>query len=47
MQQDNLMLQYNKYIKVIGFGISKDRTGKDYTSSFLGTAHYIAPEYFR
>ena len=38
------MLQYNGYIKVIDFGIAKDITGKDYTSSFLGTAYYMAPE---
>ena len=44
VKPDNLMLQYNGYIKVIDFGIAKDITGKDYTSSFLGTAHYMAPE---
>ena len=44
VKPDNLMLQYNGYIKVIDFGIAKDITGKDYTSSFLGTAYYMAPE---
>ena len=44
VKPDNLMLQYNGYIKVIDFGIAKDITGKDYTNSFLGTAHYMAPE---
>ena len=44
MKQDNLLLQYNEYIKVIDFGISQDRIGKDYTSSILGTAHYMPSE---
>ena len=38
------MLQYNEYIKVIELGIAKDRIGKDYTSSILGTAHYMSSE---
>ena len=40
----NLMLEYNGYIKVIDFGVAKDITGKDYTNTFMGTAHYMAPE---
>ena len=44
VKQDNLMLQYNEYIKVIELGIAKDRIGKDYTSSILGTAHYMPSE---
>ena len=38
------MLEYNGYIKVINFGVAKDITGKDYINTFMGTAHYMAPE---
>jgi cGMP-dependent protein kinase len=44
LKPDNLMLEYNGYIKVIDFGVAKDITGKDYTNTFMGTAHYMAPE---
>ena len=38
------MLEYNGYIKVINFGVAKDITGKDQINTFMGTAHYMAPE---
>ena len=44
LKPDNLMLEYNGYIKVIDFGVAKDITGKDYINTFMGTAHYMAPE---
>ena len=44
LKPDNLMLEYNGYIKVIDFGVAKDITGKDCTNTFMGTAHYMAPE---
>ena len=44
LKPDNLMLEYTGYIKVIDFGIAKDITLKDYTNTFIGTTHYMAPE---
>ena len=44
LKPDNLMLEYTGYIKVIDFGIAKDITTKDYTNTFIGTTHYMAPE---
>ena len=44
LKPDNLMLEYTGYIKVIDFGIAKDITIKDYTNTFIGTTHYMAPE---
>ena len=38
------MLEYNRYIKLINFGVAKDITGKDYINTFMGTANYMAPE---
>ncbi len=44
LKPDNLMLEYTGYLKVIDFGIAKDTNGKDYTNTFIGTTHYMAPE---
>ncbi len=44
LKPDNLMLEYTGYLKVIDFGVAKDTNGKDYTNSFIGTTHYMAPE---
>ena len=38
------MLEYTGYLKVIDFGVAKDTNGKDYTNTFIGTTHYMAPE---
>ena len=44
LKPDNLMLEYTGYLKVIDFGVAKDTNGKDFTNSFIGTTHYMAPE---
>ena len=44
LKPENIMIDYNGYLKVIDFGIAIDITGKDYTSSTIGTFHYMAPE---
>ena len=44
LKPDNLMLEYTGYLKVIDFGVAKDTNGKDYTNTFIGTTHYMAPE---
>jgi cGMP-dependent protein kinase len=31
-------------LKIIDFGISKEMKDKDFTSTILGTPHYMAPE---
>jgi cGMP-dependent protein kinase len=40
----NCIIDQNGYLKLIDFGVAKDLTGKDYTSTILGTAHYMPPE---
>ncbi len=44
LKPDNLMLEYTGYLKVIDFGVAKDTNGKDFTNTFIGTTHYMAPE---
>ena len=42
IKPSNIMVDTNGYIKLIDFGASKIL--KDYTSTIIGTPHYIAPE---
>ena len=44
LKPGNLMLDHNGYVRVIDFGVAKDLTDKDSTSTFIGTVHYMAPE---
>ena len=44
LKPSNIMIDSNGYLKVIDFGVAIDITGKDYTSSTIGTFHYMAPE---
>ena len=42
---DNILLAPDGHIKIIDFGISKERMGPgDTTSSFVGTSAFTAPE---
>ena len=43
IKPNNIMIDSNGYIKLIDFGTSK-LLNKDYTSTVIGTPHYIAPE---
>ena len=42
IKPSNIMIDNNGYLKMIDFGTSKVLT--DYTSTIIGTPHYIAPE---
>ena len=42
IKPSNIMIDPNGYLKMIDFGIAK--VLKDYTSTIIGTPHYIAPE---
>ena len=42
IKPSNIMIDYNGYLKMIDFGTAKILT--DYTSTIIGTPHYIAPE---
>ena len=42
LKPNNIMIDTNGYIKVIDFGTAK--IIKDYTSTIIGTPHYMAPE---
>ena len=45
LKPDNLMVDFTTgYIKAIDFGIAKDLSGRDSTSTVIGTAQYMAPE---
>ena len=44
IKPSNCIIDRNGYVKVIDFGVAKDMTGKDSTTTVLGTTHYISPE---
>ena len=44
IKPSNIMIDSNGYLKMIDFGTSKILTVADYTSTIIGTPHYIAPE---
>ena len=44
IKPSNIMIDSNGYLKMIDFGTSKVLTFSDYTSTIIGTPHYIAPE---
>ena len=45
IKPNNIMIDSNGYLKMIDFGTAKILT--DYTSTVIGTPHYIAPEILR
>ena len=44
IKPSNIMIDTNGYLKMIDFGTSKILAFSDYTSTIVGTPHYIAPE---
>ena len=44
IKPSNIMIDSNGYLKMIDFGTSKVLTFSDYTSTIIGTPHYVAPE---
>ena len=44
LKPSNIMIANNGYLKMIDFGTSKILSSSDYTSTIIGTPHYIAPE---
>ena len=44
IKPSNIMVDSNGYLKMIDFGTSKVLSLTDYTSTVIGTPHYIAPE---
>jgi cGMP-dependent protein kinase len=44
IKPSNIMIDSNGYLKMIDFGTSKVLSLSDYTSTVIGTPHYIAPE---
>ena len=44
IKRSNIMIDNNGYLKMIDFGTSKILSATDYTSTIIGTPHYIAPE---
>ena len=44
IKPSNIMIDSNGYLKMIDFGTSKVLSLTDYTSTVIGTPHYIAPE---
>lgn len=44
IKPSNCMIEKNGYLKLIDFGVAKDMIGKDYTTTMVGTAHYMPPE---
>ncbi|EAY07638.1 AGC family protein kinase [Trichomonas vaginalis G3] len=47
MKPENIMIGQDGYIKLTDFGLAKDITVEDTTSTFCGTPDYIAPEVVR
>ena len=47
IKPSNIMIDSNGYLKMIDFGTSKILSLSDYTSTIIGTPHYIAPEILR
>jgi len=44
LKPSNIMIDSNGYLKMIDFGTAKILSSSDYTSTIIGTPHYIAPE---
>ena len=44
LKPDNLIIDHSGYLKAIDFGIAKNITGTDSTSTLIGTCQYMAPE---
>ena len=44
IKPSNIMIDSNGYLKMIDFGTSKVLTFSDYTSTIIGTPHYVSPE---
>jgi CRP-like cAMP-binding protein len=40
----NCMIEKNGYLKLIDFGVAKDLSSRDHTTTLIGTSHYMAPE---
>lgn len=40
----NCMIDRSGYLKLIDFGVAKDLSSRDHTSTLIGTSHYMAPE---